>query len=149
MSKDIRPKVQQYIDEGHVVLPVNPGEEATRFKSSSEPGVKPAVEDFEENGNVAIRLDGNLVDIDCDCPETRRVARRLLLYTERIHARPSLLEEGATHYWFTISEGEPKNFQFKDTDGSVLIGIRNGVGQYSLVPLRSFRRSPNRLSPRF
>jgi hypothetical protein len=134
MGNDIRASVQKYLDEGLTVLPVRAGEKATRFKRWSEPGIRAKVEDFEETDNAAERLDGQKVDIDCDCPETRRIARSMLLPTERIHARPSLVDEGPTHYWYEVVDGVPKNEQFKDVDGSVLIEIRNGVGQYTLVP---------------
>lgn len=125
---DIRFVVKRYIDEGLVVLPVKPGEKATRFTNWSKPDTRPNPEDFASDDNVAQRLDG-WCDIDPDTTETRAVAAKYLPPTERKHARPS---RGVTHYWFKSPGIEPE--VFKDVDGSVLIEIRTGHKQYTLIP---------------
>jgi hypothetical protein len=125
---DIRFSVKRYLDEGRHVLPVKTGEKATRFPDW--PNATPALDDFAESDNVAERLD-DLVDVDCDCKETRTAAARMLLDTERKHGRPSA---GTTHYFYTAAEGTPKPEVFKDTEGHVLVEIRTGNQQYTLIP---------------
>ena len=125
---DIRFTVRRYLDEDRIVLPVKPGEKATRFPDW--PNAKPTLTDFDENDNVAERLDG-IVDVDCDSPLTRAAATRLLLETSRKHGRPSA---GTTHYFYIAVEGTPKPEVFKDTEGGVLVEIRHGNNQYTLIP---------------
>lgn len=126
---DIRFLVRRLLAEGRVVLPVKPGEKATRFPKWQDPATVITESDFAETDNIAERLDA-IVDIDCDCDETRLLAPKLLLATTRIHGRPSL---GPSHYWYRTS-GTLKAEQFKDTDGSVLVEIRTGHNQYTLIP---------------
>jgi hypothetical protein len=125
---DIRFIVKRYLDEGRHVLPVKAGEKATRFPDW--PNATPILDDFAADDNVAERLD-DIVDVDCDCPETRAAASRLLLETERKHGRPSA---GTTHYMYTAADGKPKPEVFKDTEGHVLVEIRTGNNQYTLIP---------------
>lgn len=125
---DVRFAVKRYLDEGRILLPVKPGEKATRFPRWSDEEVRPTIEDFGPDDNVAERLD-NLVDIDPDTPEAQKACARLLLLTERKHARPS---RGVTHYWYEAPGSNPH--VFKDVDGSVLIEIRTGRKQYTLIP---------------
>jgi hypothetical protein len=126
---DIRFIVRKLIAEGVVCLPVKPGEKATRFKNWSKPDTVATEQDFDADSNVAQRLDG-LVDVDCDCRETRLFAPKILPYTDRIHGRPSL---GPSHYWYT-TDAPIETEQFKDIDGSVLIELRSGPGHYTLIP---------------
>jgi putative DNA primase/helicase len=125
---DIRIAVKQMIDEGRIPLPVKPGAKATRFPNWSKE--QPGIEDFSDGDNLAERLD-LLVDVDCDCKETRFAAERLLLLTERKHGRPSV---GTTHYFFECPDGGQKSEVFKATDGSVFVEIRTGASQYTLIP---------------
>ena len=81
--------VKKALDEGRIMLPVKPGEKATRFPKWSDEHVRATLEDFGENDNAAERLD-SAVDIDLDCPEARSAAPVLLLKTDRRHGRPSL-----------------------------------------------------------
>src|SRR5262245_38679206 len=99
--------VRRYLAEGRITLPVIPGEKATRFKNWSTLDVRASASDFAPDDNIAERLDA-IVDVDCDTPEARAIAPKLLLETGRTHARPSL---GVTHHWF-ISPG-CKAEQFK------------------------------------
>ncbi len=126
---DIRFIVRQRIGEGWIVLPVKPGEKATRFPKWSDVSLSVTEADFAENDNIARRLDG-VVDIDCDCAETRALAPRLLPATTQVHGRPSL---GPSHFWFT-TDGDTRSEVFKDTDGAVLVEIRTGRNQYTLIP---------------
>lgn len=123
---DIRFIVKRYLGEGRVVLPVRPGEKATRFPLW--PTATPTVEDFSEDDNVAERLD-NVVDVDNDTPEARAAAVDLLLTTERKHGRPSV---GIGHYFFDAPGSKPE--VFKDVDGQVLVEIRTGNNQYTIIP---------------
>ena len=124
---DIRFTVRQLIAQGRVVLPVKPGEKATRFPKWQK--AKATEQDFGPEDNVAERLDA-VVDIDCDCAETRALAPRFLPETGRIHGRPSL---GASHFWYRVADAT-KSRQFKDTTGEVLIEIRFDNNHYTLIP---------------
>ena len=124
---DIRFTVRALIAAGRVVLPVKPGEKATRFPKWQK--AKATEQDFAAEDNVAERLD-QVVDIDCDCAETRALAPRFLPETGRVHGRPSL---GPSHYWYRVADAT-KSRQFKDTDGSVLIEIRHDSNHYTLIP---------------
>jgi hypothetical protein len=126
---DIRFHVNRYIEEGLVVLPVQPGEKATRLKNWQQPETRSTLEDFDANSNVALRLD-DIVDVDCDCDETREMGATLLLHTDRRHGRPS---RGITHYWFRAPGSKDKE-TFRDVDGKMLVEIRTGNKQYTLLP---------------
>lgn len=125
---DIRFTIKRYLDEGRIVLPVKPGEKATRFPDW--PNQIPTLNDFAANDNVAERLD-TTVDVDCDSQLTRDAALKFLPNTDRMHGRPSA---GTTHYFYVAADGEPKSEVFKDTEGAVLVEIRHGSSQYTLIP---------------
>lgn len=129
---DIRFIVRKYLNEGIVCLPVKPGEKATRLKGWEKPETTPTVADFEEDFNVAQRLDG-FVDIDCDCDEGRFIAERLLPFTPRKHGRPSL-RPLFSHYWYTVT-GATEFKAYYDLDGKTsIVEHRTGSGHYTVLP---------------
>lgn len=123
---NIREAVAAYIAEGRNVLPI--------VKTSKVPDVMDwvtrtfTVEDFTESHNVAVRLDGGIVDVDLDCPEAALAAASLLPVTRR-HGRKT---NPGSHYWYTCDLKKP--YTFKDLSGDMLMEMRSSANQYTIVP---------------
>lgn len=106
-----------------LLLPVRPGEKATYLldwpNATEQPEIQPG-------DNVALRLE-RLTDLDLDCAESIAVAARVIDSTCSF-GRPS----GAGHYLFLVPDSTAE--VFKDIDGSTLLEIRHGAGQYTVIP---------------
>jgi hypothetical protein len=109
--------------------PIPRGEKGPRLSGWQDPNRVFAPEDFDDDGNIGTLL-VDLVDIDHDCPEAVIAAPMLLLKTGRISGR---IGTGQSHYWYRVN-GELKPEQFKDIDGKVLVEIRTGASQQTVLP---------------
>jgi hypothetical protein len=114
-----------------VYLPCQPGTKECIVTGWSDDPPPPVV--IKDGENRALRLDDPKVDVDFDCREARLAGPRFLQDT-RSHGRPSV---GVTHSWYEADDARPEKFLDVVKVGSdfpVLVEIRAGRGQYTVVP---------------
>jgi len=123
----VREAVVRYLAEGFGrPHPIPDREKGPRIKGWTNPKKTFDLESFTANVGTLLT---NKTDIDCDAPEAVMAAALLLPPTDRKHGRDST---GISHYWY---EGTNlKAEQFQDINGQVLIEIRNGNKQQTLLP---------------
>lgn len=122
--------VKRYLAEGFGrPHPIPRGEKGPRINGWNDPGTTFAIDQFNDQGNVGTVLIGDLVDVDLDEPEARAVAPSLLPDTGRIHGRASAPR---SHYWYRAGDLKPE--KFTDVDGAVLVEIRTGSDQQTVLP---------------
>lgn len=81
-------------------------------------------------GVVLGKMSNGLFDVDCDCPEARKAARRILPET-CVFGHQS---NPKSHFLYYIRENPPDSKKFRDIDGSAIIEIRGDKCQTVVPP---------------
>ncbi len=124
-----------YLKRGWAVVPIPPGEKGPAV--AGWPDLRVTVEDlprqFANGVGVGIILgdaSGGLVDVDLDAPEAVLLASTFLPATNLMHGRPG---KSGSHQWYRLSSAVQAK-QFRDLHGRMLVELRTGPGQQTMVP---------------
>lgn len=106
-------------------------EDWVNLRYSSDRELEDAFPEGMGLGVVLGAASGNLVDVDLDCDEARRLARSFLPRTPLTHGRESSPD---SHFWYVV-DVEVATKQFKDpTNKSMLLELRSTGGQTNIPP---------------
>jgi hypothetical protein len=126
---------REYLRNGFKVVPVPYREKGPQLKGWPKLRLerRELREYFPDKCNIGLllgRVSNDLVDVDLDCKEARRLAPHFLPTTSLVHGRES---NRCSHWWYRAKDFRGLQ-KFNDVDGkSCLLELRSG-GHQTLVP---------------
>ena len=146
MTENLRPSVREaaetYRNLGIVPIPVKHGSKRPAVSGWQNLTLDADLDEMfpaDEHLNIGVLLgtpSGDLVDIDCDCPEAILAADKAI---GEASVRSRRGDAEASHYWFRISDGAPpatQRFEDPASPGAVLVELRSTGGQTVVPPSR-------------
>jgi hypothetical protein len=120
-------QAQKYINQGFYVVPIPKGTKAPKIKGWESKEFN--AQDFTPDGNIGLKPQNGLVDIDLDTPEAVEIAPLFLPDTDMVSGHTG---SPRSHYWYR--SGNVKTVRHKDVNGDTLVEIRSGNLQTVVYP---------------